>query len=168
MFWDSVSLHAQRKACFFNRTSMDPFCRLRVPKYQKSFECAFFVGLLALYYVVMQEDNSKHVTPAEIVLYVWIAAFSYEELSTFWETGSRFYAADLWNYMDISIAAISLAFIVTRMVGLIRQDAETIDTAFDILSILAIPLLPRYVRVLHEPAGSSAVQLVSTRTDHFS
>lgn len=148
---------------------MDPFCRLRVPKYQKSFECAFFVGLLALYYIVMQEDNSTHVTPAEAILYLWIAAFSYEELSAWWETGSRFYAADLWNYMDISIAIVSIAFIVTRLIGFIRHDLDIINTAFDILSILAIPLLPRYVHKSGaQPAGNLSTILAMKCTDSAS
>jgi len=31
----------------------------------------------------------------EVMLYVWIAAFAYDELSEYWDAGSLFYAVDV-------------------------------------------------------------------------
>ncbi len=41
----------------------DPYCRLRVPKYQKAFEALFFASFLALYYSVLVERNPGKITP---------------------------------------------------------------------------------------------------------
>lgn len=50
----------------------DPYCRLRVPRYQKVFEAAFFAIFLGLYYAVLVERNPKHITLVEVLLYIWI------------------------------------------------------------------------------------------------
>jgi len=52
------------------------FSRLRVPLYNKVFEVLFFAAFLCLYYVVLVE-KSDSVTAAEAMLYVWLAAFTY-------------------------------------------------------------------------------------------
>ena len=56
----------------------DPYCRLRVPKYLKSFEAVFFASFLALYYAVLVERNAHNITATEILLYIWIASFAYD------------------------------------------------------------------------------------------
>lgn len=71
----------------------DPYARLRVPKYQKVFEALFFASFLALYYAVMVERNPDRITATEILLYIWIAAFAYDEFGEIQDTGSRFYTA---------------------------------------------------------------------------
>ena len=76
VFWNSLSVNSKKRPRFFNpkyeagphvplrpaprhdadcddvRTA-DPFCRLRVPRYQTTFEVLFMASFLALYYVVM-------------------------------------------------------------------------------------------------------------------
>jgi len=37
----------------------------------------FFAVFLAFYYVVMIQKASQHVSTAEVFLYIWLAAFSY-------------------------------------------------------------------------------------------
>lgn len=83
IFWESLSVHSKKKARFYNKVRADPYCRLRVPKYQKSFEALFFALFLGLYYAVLVERNPRKITPVEVLLYVWIAAFAYDEFGEF-------------------------------------------------------------------------------------
>lgn len=83
IFWESLSVHSKKKAKFYNKARADPYCRLRVPKYQKSFEALFFALFLGLYYAVLVEKNPQKITPVEVLLYIWIAAFAYDEFGEF-------------------------------------------------------------------------------------
>ena len=114
IFWESLSVHSKKKAKIYNKARADPYCRLRVPKYQKSFEALFFVLFLGLYYAVLVERNPGRITPVEILLYVWIAAFSYDEFGEFRDAGVSFYVADFWSLWDIGIIGIGVAYMVSR------------------------------------------------------
>jgi hypothetical protein len=57
--------------------------------------------------------DSYHVTFLEICLYIWLAAFSYDEFSEFIDAGSIFYAVDIWNGCDVIIILIGAAFLIT-------------------------------------------------------
>jgi hypothetical protein len=50
----------------------------------------------------------------EITLYVWFAAFAYDELGEFIDAGSIFYAVDIWNSCDLIIILIGASFLLTR------------------------------------------------------
>ena len=93
----------------------DPYSRLRVPKYQKVFEALFFAIFLGLYYAVLVERNPRHITAVEVLLYLWIAAFAYEEFGEFKDAGTLFYAADFWSLWDIGIIGIGVAYLVSSM-----------------------------------------------------
>ena len=98
----------------------------------------------------------------EIVLYVWFAAFTYEELGEFIDAGSIFYVADIWNGCDLLIILIGVAFLITSefyldstaeklglikvtgIFGLVKDNAGIIDASFDILSLEALFMVPRY------------------------
>ncbi|KAF7923442.1 uncharacterized protein EAE97_010880 [Botrytis byssoidea] len=147
-FWESLSEHTQKKAQFYNRKKSDPFSRLRVPRYIKAFEVLFFASFLFLYYAVLVERNPYYITPLEIVLYVWFAAFAYDELGEFIDAGSIFYAVDIWNTCDLMIILIGAAFLLTRVIGLTKDDGIIIDMAFDILSLEALFLFPRICSLL--------------------
>ena len=108
----------------------------------------FFVVFLTLYYVVLAERNPTLITTAEIFLFIWIAAFAYEELGEFQDAGTLFYAADFWSLWDIAIIGIGVAFFVSRIVGLSKQSANIVDISFDILSIEALFLVPRVCSLL--------------------
>lgn len=43
VFWESLSVHAQKKPVVYKERKADPFIRLRVPKYQKAFQVLFFL-----------------------------------------------------------------------------------------------------------------------------
>jgi hypothetical protein len=57
VFWESLSPTTKKKAQFYNKRSSDPFTRLRVPRYIKTFEVLFFATFLVLYYAVLVERN---------------------------------------------------------------------------------------------------------------
>lgn len=113
-FWESLSEHTTKKPQFYSKRYSDPFTRLRVPRYIKTFEVLFFASFLFLYYAVLVERNPYKITALEIVLYVWFAAFTYDEIGGFIDAGSLFYAVDIWNVCDLAIIAIGAAFLITR------------------------------------------------------
>ncbi|KAI9821910.1 MAG: hypothetical protein M1827_002492 [Pycnora praestabilis] len=114
VFWESMNTHSRKKALIYNIKKADPYCRLRVPKYQKAFEVFFFAIFLALYYAVLVERNPRKITPIEILLFIWIAAFAYEEFGEFEDAGTLFYATDFWSLWDVGIVCVGAAYLVTR------------------------------------------------------
>ncbi|KAI9741505.1 MAG: hypothetical protein M1818_004311 [Claussenomyces sp. TS43310] len=146
-FWESLTVQTKKKAQFYDKRRADPFSRLRVPKYIKTFEVLFFALFLLLYYAVLVERNPYRMTAFELLLYVWLAAFTYDELSEFVDAG-LFYYTDFWSSWDLAIIMIGVAFLITRIVGLFRVDDRTIDIAFDILSLEALFLVPRICSLL--------------------
>lgn len=85
-----------------------------MPKYQKAFEAIFFLSFLALYYAVSVERNPVHITPVEVLLYIWIAGFAYDEFGEFKDAGSLFYAADFWSLWDLGIIGVGAAYLISR------------------------------------------------------
>lgn len=160
VFWETLSTHSEKKAMIYSKKRSDPFCRLRVPLYAKVFEVLFFAAFLAFYYTVLIARSFNGVTVPEVMLYVWIVAFGYNgrtavdarrraltsftEFGEFWDAGGLFYSTDFWSLWDLGIIVVGVAFFVVRIVGLAKHDHATIDTAFDILSIEALFLVPRY------------------------
>ncbi|KAI0859503.1 ion transporter [Xylaria cubensis] len=148
IFWDQLSANSKKKPRFYNHSTADPFSRLRVPKYLKAYEVAFFCGFLLLYYSVLIEQNRYAITPVEVSLYVWFAAFVYDEVSEYIDAGSVFYAADVWNVFDMAMIAIGLVYFILRCVGLYRKDYVLVDIAFDILALEALFMVPRVFSIL--------------------
>ncbi|KAK6392834.1 hypothetical protein LTR65_002915 [Meristemomyces frigidus] len=148
VFWETMNQHSKKEAKIYNKHKSDPFCRLRVPLYSKVFEVLFFAVWLVLYYTVLVQKPIHHVSTSEVLLYVWLTSFAYNELAEFWDAGTKLYATDFWSLWDLGIIATGLAFFVTRMVGLAKHDGKLIDTAFDILSIEALFLVPRICSLL--------------------
>ncbi|TVY15639.1 Calcium channel YVC1, partial [Lachnellula arida] len=147
-FWDGLNEKTLKKPQFYRTSQSDPFTRLRVPRYIKAFEIAFFAAFLVIYYAVLLERNPYKITFLEVLLDVWFAAFTYDEVSEFIDAGSIFYAVDLWNGCDIVIILIGAAFLICRVVGLVRDDKLIIDAAFDILSLEALFMVPRICSIL--------------------
>lgn len=77
VFWETLSKRSVKRAKVYRKSQSDPFCRLRVPLYLKAFEVFFFAAFLAFYYIVLVEKHTSAITVPEILLYVWLAAFSY-------------------------------------------------------------------------------------------
>ncbi|KAI1502409.1 ion transporter [Biscogniauxia marginata] len=148
IFWDRLSVHSTKKPRFYNPNTADPFSRLRVPRYLKAYEVAFFAGFLFLYYSVLIEQNRYAVTPLEIALYIWFASFFYDEVSEYVDAGSIFYAADVWNLFDMIMIIIGIIYVVLRLIGLYKEDYYLVDIAFDVLSLEALFMVPRVCSVL--------------------
>ncbi|KAI3322085.1 hypothetical protein HD806DRAFT_523489 [Xylariaceae sp. AK1471] len=148
IFWDRLTAKSTKKPQFYNPNTADPFSRLRVPKYLKVYEVAFFCGFLFLYYGVLIEQNRYAITPLEILLYIWFAAFFYDEVSEYIDAGSIFYATDVWNLFDMIMIAIGIVYFILRCVGLYRKDYELVDIGFDVLALEALFMVPRVFSVL--------------------
>ncbi|RDL30376.1 Uncharacterized protein BP5553_10254 [Venustampulla echinocandica] len=148
VFWGNLHEHARKKSQFYHRSQSDPYSRLRVPRYLKISEFAFFVTFLFFYSAVLVEHNMYHVTVSEGLLYIWLASFMCAELSQFIGAGTMVYAVDLWNGFDMTMLLIGAAFIVTRLIGLATHNDKLIDTAFDILSLEALFMVPRICSLL--------------------
>lgn len=103
----------------------------------------FFIAFLFLYYAVLVQRSPRAITGTEIALYVWIAAFAYDEFGELRDAGILFYQTDFWTAWDIAIIAVGVVFFVVRTVGLVKDNAEITDIAFDILSMEALFLVPR-------------------------
>ncbi|KIW34011.1 uncharacterized protein PV07_00813 [Cladophialophora immunda] len=168
IFWESLSVQAVKKPRVYNKRVADPFTRLRVPKYQKAFQISFFLAFLALYYAVLVERDPSHITATETVLYIWIAAFAYDELGEIKDAGLMFYQTDFWSLWDIAIIGVSAAFVLTRIIGLIRDSDYIIDVAFDILSMVALFLVPRIFSVMSlNPYFGSLIPVLKEMTKAF-
>ncbi|KAF1964575.1 hypothetical protein BU23DRAFT_594080 [Bimuria novae-zelandiae CBS 107.79] len=152
VFWDSLGVNSIKEPKLYNPRKADPFCRLRVPRYLKIFETLYFAIFLGLYYIVLTHRSFSRVTPAEVLLYIWIAGFAYDEFGEFNDAGQlSFYASDFWWTWDISIVVVGLIFCVLRVVGLhLHGDAstDTIDLAYDVLGLEALFLAPRIFSLL--------------------
>jgi hypothetical protein len=85
---------------------------LHVPRYQKPFEVLFFATFLGLYYAVLVEINPRKITPVKILLYMWIAAFAYDEFSEFRDAGTLFYSTDFWSTWDLGTIAVGVAYLI--------------------------------------------------------
>jgi hypothetical protein len=96
---------------------------------------------------ILTEPRS-HITISECLLYIWFVAFSYNELSEFLDTNSIFYAADIWNGCDVIIIVIGIAFFMVRVLGIYQGNPQIIDTAFDILSLEALFMVPRIFSIM--------------------
>lgn len=81
MLWQTMSPHTVKRATLYHSARCDPFTRLRVPLYLKVFEVLFFAAFLAFYYTVLVQKSFHTVTGAEVMLYLWLAAFTYNGMS---------------------------------------------------------------------------------------
>ncbi|OJJ88256.1 uncharacterized protein ASPGLDRAFT_116592 [Aspergillus glaucus CBS 516.65] len=112
VFWDSLSVHSRKRPHFFNEKTADPYSRLRVPVYRKAFEAGFFVSFLCLYYAVLVERKPTGIGIFETLMYIWIAAFAYDELSGMTDAGVAFYQMDFWKIWNLGIIGTGLAFVI--------------------------------------------------------
>ncbi|KAE8142404.1 hypothetical protein BDV38DRAFT_277934 [Aspergillus pseudotamarii] len=166
VFWDTLSVHSTKKPHFFNKRTADPYSRLRVPVYRKAFEAAFFVSFLVLYYAVLVERKPTGIGIFETLMYFWIAAFAYDEVSGMADAGMLFYQMDFWKLWNMGIIGTGLAFVIaseslspvnlpyrsfsffswTRIlchrgiIGLAKDSDYITDLSFDILSLIFVSM----------------------------
>ncbi|KAJ3479125.1 hypothetical protein NLG97_g8402 [Lecanicillium saksenae] len=148
IFWDSLSVHATKTPRLYDPETTDLYSRLRVPKYLKSFEAFFFLIFLYLYYTVLIQRVLDTITATEAVLWIWLAAFCYDEFSEWLDAGSVFYVTDIWNVCDLIMMLLGCVFAVLRIAGVIQQNNSLNGLAFDILALEALFLVPRMCSLL--------------------
>lgn len=96
VFWDSLTPSTVKKPRFHSRRTGDAWCRLRVPRYMKTFEILFFLCFLALFYIVSLQRVMHSVTVWEVLFYIFVLGFAFDELDDFLESGAYFYSTDIW------------------------------------------------------------------------
>lgn len=111
-FWKSLEVDASKNPHFWNPRTADPYCRLRVPKYQKTFEAIFFAMLLVFYFAVLVERNPDRITKAEIALIVMFAAFGVDSINSMRESGIFF--NNVWSWLDMTMISVGLVFLIYR------------------------------------------------------
>ena len=50
----------------------------------------------------------------EVWLYIWIAAFAYDEYGEFQDAGVKFYKTDFWSMWDMGMILTGVAFFIIR------------------------------------------------------
>lgn len=148
IFWDSLTISCVKKPRYYKKKNGDPWCRLRVPRYMKTFEIIFFVCFLALFYTVSLQRVKEYVTPWEMFFYVFVLGFAFDEVDDFIESGASFYQTDIWSIWDIGIVIIGLLFFLLRMIGLATGHDHTVEWAFNILALHSLLLTPRIFSLL--------------------
>ena len=118
VYWDALSLNATKQPRFYHPQRADPYARLRVPKYMKCWEVVFFGVFLCLYYAVLITARKNNLTPVESILWFWLTAFLYNELSEWGDAGSVIYTADIWNFFDMMVIVIGFIFIILSVFSL--------------------------------------------------
>lgn len=136
IFWESLSVDCKKKPQIYHKRSedfssirnfsrnssnllsldrtADPYCRLRVPRYQKVYEVFFIALFLGFYYAVLVNPSPSEITAVEILLYVWIAAFAYDEFGDLTDAGLLLYSRDFWSLWDLGIITVGIAYMMTR------------------------------------------------------
>jgi hypothetical protein len=61
------------------------------------------------------ERNPQKITVTEVFLYIWLAAFAYDEFGQLGDAGTLFYAADFWSLWDMSIILVGVAYLIASM-----------------------------------------------------
>lgn len=148
IFWSALSSNATKEAQIYKAAPSDIFSRLRVPKYLKAFEALFFIGFLALYYAVLVQQSYDSITAAEVLLYVWVASFAYNEIGEYNDAGTAFYLLDFWTLWDLGIVLTGAAFLVCRIIGVSQHSERMTAVAFDVLAMEALFLVPRLFSLL--------------------
>lgn len=111
VFWDSVSVDSTKKPRYYDPDTADLYSRLRVPKYLKAWEVAFFICFLVLYYCVVVERSFTTIPVVEVIFYIWLVAFLWDEVQE-WGDAGIFYLSDFWNLFDIVMISIGVVFAI--------------------------------------------------------
>ena len=108
------------------------------------------------------------ITITEVALYVWLAAFAYDEFGEYRDAGTLFYAADIWNMADACIMILALAFLIARIIGLVEQDQDILKISMDILSLEALLLVPRICALMSlHPFFGTLIPCLKKMTSDF-
>lgn len=140
----TATLYDPRDASLFKLS------RLRVPRYRQFLSTTSFAVLLGLYLAVLVE-RSLHITPLEILFWIWSAGFMLDEVVGFSEQGFSLYIMSFWNTFDLGILLLLICFYSMRLYGILMPAARkhhVADMAYDLLAANAVLLFPRLFSVL--------------------
>ncbi|BFZ58861.1 hypothetical protein PYCC9005_005927 [Savitreella phatthalungensis] len=149
IFWSRITSSETKRAQYYDTRKAQQahfwnFARLRVPKYNYCIESFNFLVLLLLYLFVVWDREYRYLGAVEVVLGLLFLGFGYNEWDQFREAGqSAFYFAQFFNYIDISIAAVAVVWIILRCIGIARADVDLVARSYDVLSLAGVLLVPR-------------------------
>lgn len=140
----TVTLYDPRDASLFKLS------RLRVPRYRQIFSTISFSIMLGLYLAVLV-DRSLHITPLEVLFWLWSTGYMLDELVGFNEQGFGLYIMSVWNAFDLGILILFFAYYILRLYGILMPDVRkhlVSNMAYDVLATTAVLLFPRAFSVL--------------------
>lgn len=106
------------------------------------------MSFLFLYYAVLVERRQEAVGIFEAVMYVWIVAFAYDELSGIIDAGVVFYQMDFWSLWNLSIIGVGIAFVIT-------SESLSAQSAQSALRLIIRRTSVSMERLIRTPQGSS-------------
>lgn len=163
VFWVGITREATKSAHVYinndirKNTHQDIYARLRVPKYRSFFIMINYAILLGLFYLLLFRHTKDYerayhdlsIGWAEIFLHIFFAGFVTDEFMQAREAVSLgHYTIDYWSVFDIAIMFIYLIFFGLRTYSYIYYDYQTNSLAFDVLSLEALLLVPRFFSFL--------------------
>ncbi|KAK9760913.1 Calcium channel yvc1 [Basidiobolus ranarum] len=124
--------------------------RLNVPRYQDAIRIFSFLCFLGLYTCVV---NNRTDEPEflEWIVYAYVLGYIFEEFRLLYE-GGVFYLSNLWHWVDIVMHSLFIVSFGFRVAVLLTHNHDKLawydDTAYDVLSMLAIVLWVKAVSLL--------------------
>lgn len=70
------------------------------------------MSFLIIYYTVLVVREPNGIGIFEALMYLWIVAFAYDQLSGMVDTGMLFYQMDFWSVWNIGIIGTGFAFVI--------------------------------------------------------
>lgn len=133
----AIEIYDVRKAPFLDHY------RLRVPRYSAILHFMNIAVLLLVFVIFLQSEDTAYVSLWEGVFLVFAVAFTLQEYTASREYGWLIYMSNVWNAFDTSFVVIFLVYLGLRIKGLVTNDADTSQLAFDILACAGCILVPR-------------------------
>ncbi|KAI5981944.1 hypothetical protein EDD15DRAFT_2329796 [Pisolithus albus] len=133
----AIEIYDVRRAPFLDHY------RLRVPRYSAILHFMNIAVLLLVFIAFLHSEDAAHVSLWEGVFLVFAIAFTLQEYTASREYGWLIYMSNVWNIFDTAFVVIFLVYLVLRIEGLVDNNADTSQLAFDILACAGCVLVPR-------------------------
>ncbi|KAI5985999.1 hypothetical protein EDD15DRAFT_2300240, partial [Pisolithus albus] len=112
--------------------------RLRVPRYSAILHFMNIAVLLLVFIAFLHSEDAAHVSLWEGVFLVFAIAFTLQDI-----LHPENMDGSVWNIFDTAFVVIFLVYLVLRIKGLVDNNADTSQLAFDILACAGCVLVPR-------------------------
>lgn len=133
----AIDIYDVRRAPFLDHY------RLRVPRYSAILHFLNIAVLLLIFIAFLHSEDAAHVSLWEGVFLVFATAFTLQEYTASREYGWLIYMSNVWNIFDTAFVVIFLVYLALRIEGLVDNNADTSQLAFDILACAGCVLVPR-------------------------